>query len=678
MSILNIDKIAYGGDYNPEQWPKEVWDEDVRMFQIANIDIATVGVFSWVKHQPDEHTYSFEWLDEVIEKLHANGIKICVATGTAAHPAWMAKEYPDVLRVDFAGRKHAFGQRHNSCPNSPSYRKFSVEMARRIAEHYKDHPAVVVWHVANEYGGACYCENCATSFRDWLKNRYGSIEAVNEAWNTSFWGHTFSDFDEIVPPNLLSEHMSEADQTKTAFQGISLDYARFNSDSMLECYKLEYDVIKAQTPDIPITTNLMGTYKPLDYFKWAKHMDIVSWDNYPSYTTPRSHIAFRHDLMRGLKHGQSFMLMEQTPSQQNWQPYNSLKRPGIMRLQSYQAVAHGADTVMFFQLRRSRGACEKYHGAVIEHVGHEHTRVFRETAQLGAELERLSGSLIDARTPAKVAVLFDWPNWWAVEYSSGPSVDLKYVDEVTKYYDALYRHHVAVDVIGKDANFADYDVIIAPVLYMVTDDDASKIRDYVADGGTFVTTFFSGIVDEHDLVHLGGYPGPLRDVLGIWSEEIDALPPDKHNQIVITRPDDALRGSYACSMLYDVIHSEGADVLAVYGSDFYAGTPVLTCNTYGQGHAYYVASSPDDAFLDDLVRRLCHEQDVQPLVAAVPDVEAALRHKAGVSYLFVLNHSDSKQPVDLLGKYGQDLLTGQDIAKEFVAEAYGVYIIRLS
>lgn len=352
MINLKLPKLFYGGDYNPDQWPKAVWDEDMRLFKLAGVDVATVGVFSWARLQPDELTYDFTWLDEVMDKLHENGVYACLATATAAVPAWLATRYPEVLRTDFEGRRRNYGFRHNFCPNSLTYRHYSRLLAQKLAERYQDHPALLVWHVNNEYGGTCYSDVSAKAFRAWLRTRYGSLDALNEAWNTAFWSHTFYDWDEIVPPNLLSEHRSA---NKTAFQGISLDYARFNSDSLLACYREERDALKAVTPDVPITTNFMGTYKPLDYFRWAEHLDVISWDSYPAYDTSVSETAMRHDLMRGLKGGQPFMLMEQTPSQQNWQPYNSLKRPGVMRLWSYQAVARGADTVMFFQLGRLRG-----------------------------------------------------------------------------------------------------------------------------------------------------------------------------------------------------------------------------------------------------------------------------------------------------------------------------------
>jgi beta-galactosidase len=669
-----LPKIWYGGDYNPEQWEQEIWDEDVRMFQIAGIDVATVNVFSWALNQPNEDTYDFSLLDQIIDKLYANGTYVCLATSTGAHPAWMAKKYPDVTRVDFEGRKRKFGGRHNSCQNSPSYRKFSGLLAGKLAERYKDHPGLLIWHVSNEYGGSCYCERCEAGFRVWLQTRYGSLEALNKSWNTRFWGHTFYDWEEIVSPNALSE---EWGTDNTNFQGISLDYRRFMSETMLECYRIEYDAIKKHTPNIPVTTNLMGTYKELDYFKWAPYLDVISWDNYPSLDTPYSYTAMAHDLMRGLKDGQPFMLMEQTPSQQNWQAYNSLKRPGVMRLWSYQAIAHGADTVLFFQLRRSVGACEKYHGAVIEHVGHEHTRVFRECAELGRELNLLGESLLDSRIDAKVAIVYNWENRWAVELSSGPSVGLQYVDEVHKYYDALYQLNIQTDMIPEDADFSKYDLVIAPVLYMVKPGFAAKTEAFVQAGGSFLTTFFSGIVNENDLVTLGGYPGELRSVLGIWSEEIDALFPDQSNEVVVKSPSGALKASYTCGLLCDLIHAEGAEVIAEYGQDFYKGMPVVTRNQFGAGQAWYVATSPEPALLQDLLANICADKNIQPLLDTPEGVEVTQRSKDGKSFLFLLNHNAEDVIVESTYSNVADLLTGERLSGSIKLSAKGVRVIAL-
>ncbi|GIP01005.1 beta-galactosidase [Paenibacillus lautus] len=667
-----LPKMWYGGDYNPEQWDAEAWKEDDRMFKLAGIDVATINVFSWALSQPDEDTYDFAWLDETIDRLYRNGVYICLATSTGAHPAWMARKYPDVLRVDYEGRKRKFGGRHNSCPNSPTYRKYAKIMAGKLAERYKDHPAVLIWHVSNEYGGYCYCDNCAAAFRTWLEQRYGTLDAVNKAWNTRFWGHTFYDWEDIVVPNALSEEWSG---NRTNFQGISLDYRRFQSDSLLDCYKLERDELKRITPDIPVTTNLMGFYPELDYFKWAKEMDVVSWDNYPSLDTPYSYTAMAHALMRGLKGGQPFMLMEQTPSVQNWQPYNSAKRPGVMRLWSYQAVAHGADTVMFFQLRRSIGACEKYHGAVIEHVGHEYTRVFRECAELGKELQQLGDRILDARSDAKVAIIYDWENRWGIDLSSGPTVALNYVNEVHKYYDALHQLHIQTDMISVGEDFRKYDVVIAPVMYMAKQGFAERVEAFVSQGGTFVTTFFSGIVNEHDLVTLGGYPGELRKVMGIWAEEIDAMLPGQQNQMVMRGPKGKLKGTYDCGILCDVIHAEGAEVVAEYGSDYYQGTPSLTVNSFGQGKAWYVATSPESKFLKDLMQTICNDHGIEPVLKAPEGVEVTKRVKEDMEFTFVLNHMPESKPVPLEGDTYVDLLTGEEHRDSCEVPARGVMIL---
>ncbi|OMF95432.1 beta-galactosidase [Paenibacillus sp. FSL R7-0337] len=667
-----LPKIWYGGDYNPEQWEAPVWAEDERMFKLAGIDVATINVFSWALIQPSEDTYDFAGLDELIDRLYKNGTYVCLATGTGAHPAWMAHRYPEVTRVDVQGRKRKFGGRHNSNPNSAIYRKYAALLAGKLAERYKDHPGLVAWHISNEYGGYDYSEQSEAAFRVWLKDRYGTLVALNRAWNTRFWGHTFYDWEEIVVPNELSE---EWGGNRTNFQGISLDYRRFMSDSLLECYILEYEAIKQYSTDVPITTNLMGFYPELDYFKWAKYLDVISWDNYPSLDTPVSYTAMTHDLMRGLKNGQPFMLMEQTPSQQNWQPYNSLKRPGVMRLWSYQAVARGADTVLFFQLRRSIGACEKYHGAVIEHVGHEHTRVFRECAELGRELESLGGELLDARSAAQIGIVYDWENRWALDLSSGPSVALNYVDEVHKYYDALYQQNIEADMIGVEEDLSRYKIVIAPVLYMVKPGFAEKVEAFVQAGGTFITTYFSGIVNENDLVTVGGYPGELRKVLGIWAEEIDALLPGMSNEIVMNKDWGALNRSYTCGLLCDLIHPEGAEVLAQYGADFYKGMPALTVNSFGEGKAYYVATSPDAAFLNGFLANLCADNGIVPLVSAPEGIESVQRVKDGVSYLFLLNHSAEELRADIGEGKRTDLLTGKKFSGSTPVPGHGVLIL---
>lgn len=664
-----VNKIVYGGDYNPEQWPEEIWAEDMRLLKEANIDIVTLNVFSWAALQPSEETYDFSKLDKIMEMVRDNGLQVCLATSTGAHPAWMAKKYPDILRTEFNGLKRKFGGRHNSCPNSPTYEKYSVRLAQKIAERYRDYNNIVAWHISNEFGGECYCENCEKAFRVWLKKKYQTIENVNRAWNTAFWGHTFYDWDEIVLPNLLSEHF---EQDRSQFQGITVDYKRFNSESILECYKREYDALKAITPDIPITTNLMGFYKPLDYKMWAKYMDVVSWDNYPSNEDSPAQIAMSHDLMRGINGGEPFLLMEQTPSVTNWLPYNALKRPGVMRLWSYQAVAHGSDSVMFFQMRRTVGACEKLHGAVIDHVGTNETRVFREVKALGAELKELGEQTLGAVTDAKAAIYFDWDNWWAIECSAGPNCDLKYKDEIYNYYQALYKLNIPVDIVGPEDDLGKYQLLIAPILYMTKTGYDEKIRTFVKNGGTFVTTFFSGIADEHDLIVTGGYPGKLRDIMGIWVEESDALPSGAENHFTY-------RGkAYPAKLLCDLSHLEGAEALSVYEEDFYAQMPAITKNQFGDGRAYYVATRSSEEFYQTLMADICEECGVESLLAPQENLEVTMRRNENGRFLFLLNHADREQEM-VIKEAGCGLLEKQEYAAGDVVSvpAKGVQIIKL-
>ena len=645
-----FQRILYGGDYNPNQWPRDIWQEDMRIFKDAHINTATINVFSWAKIQPSEHEYYFDELDEIVDMLSKENYDIVFATSTAALPAWMVRKYPEVMNTDYEGRQHKFGGRHNACSNSPVFRNFARKMAYKLAERYADNPHVTCWHVSNEYGNECFCENCQKAFRVWLKDKYKTIEALNRAWNMEFWGHTLYDWEDVVLPNALSEGIG---RERTAFAGISIDYRRFNSDSLLECFKMERDAIRSVKKDAFITTNLMGTFKGLDYFKWAKEMDIVSWDNYPAYDTPWSSIAMTHDLMRGLK-DEPFILMEQTPSQQNWQDYNSLKRPGQMRAQSYQTLAHGADTIQFFQLRRSVGGCEKFHGAVIAHAGTENTRVFREVAQLGAELEQLGDRTLGSANEAEVGLIFDWDNYWALEYTSGPSVDLKYVDQIHRYYQYFYNKNIAVDMIPFDADFSKYKIVVAPVLYMVKDGMKEALESYVKNGGILITTFMSGIVGASDNVYLGGYPGPLRDLAGVWVEEIDALAPEQKNEVVFTDGNTA-----ECGLLCDLMHLEKAQALASYTRDFYAGMPAAAKNPYGNGSTYYIATQMEEAGLAKILDQAVNEAGVTSAIPEETKLEVVTRISDHTRFYFVMNFKEEEQklPKSLAGK--KDLLTGK-------------------
>ena len=640
----NVNKILFGGDYNPEQWPREIWPEDMRLLKLAGIDVVTINVFSWAALQPSEEVYDFSVLDEIIKTVSAAGMKICLGTGTATHPAWMARKYPEVLRVNIDGGKRKFGARQNSCPNSRVYREFSARLARKLAERYGTLENLIAWHVSNEYCGTCYCDNCEAAFRKWLARKYKTIDALNQAWNTSFWGHTYYEWDDIAAPSHLSEEWPPG---RTSCQIQSIDYRRFNSDSLLDCYLAEAKELREITPRIPVTTNMMATYWELDYQRWGKHMDFIAWDNYPALDAPYTRTALNHALMRGCGGGGPFALMEQTPSVTNWRPYNSLKRPGIMRLWSYQDLAHGSDTVMFFQLRRSRGCCEKFHGAIIDHCGHENTRVFREAAVLGAELKKLGDSIVDSRIESRVAVLYDWDNWWATHLSAGPTSDLNYPEELFRFYNALARLNISTDVIGADTPLDSYKILFAPILYMVKPGFAEKLEAFVRRGGVFVTTYFSGMADEHDLITVEGYPGELRSLCGLWVEETDALLPGKSNAFVIDGAwaDSPLAGTWKTDLLCDIIRPEGAETVARYADDFYAGTPALCRNSYGTGTVWYFGSRPQAALLDRFAALVCGECGIEPVFPPQEGIEASRRIKGEREFIFVLNHNTAETEI---------------------------------
>jgi len=662
-------KIYYGGDYNPDQWDDATIDEDMRLFKLAGINMVTMPVFSWAKLEPEEGVYEFEWLDRLMDKFAENGISVCLATPTVAQPAWLSTRYPEVLPVDIAGRKRTHGMRVFFCYNSQKYRERAKAIAGAMAKRYSNHKALAVWHVANEYGTYCYCDNCQRKFRVWLRERYGTIEELNERWNTTFWGRIVYSFEEITLPTELNDDYR--------FNPIiTLDYQRFVTDSTVECFENEYWELKKYTPKIAVQTNMSGYIKKLDQFVMAGKMDIVGWDNYPSPNQDKSLVAMKHDIMRGLKDGAPFMLMEQSPNQQNWQPYNKLKKPGEVRLLSYQAMAHGADTCLFFQMRQSVGGQEKFHGAIIAHAGHENTRIFKECSILGKELKQLGDIFIGSRINAKVGILFDWNNWWSLELSSGPSKDMDYLNSVRKYYKAFYDKNIPVDMVGFASDLEKYDVIVAPMLYMMKDGIAEKIEAAVKKGKTLITTTMSGLVDTNDCCVFGEYPGPLREILGIWVEETDALFTNEKNHIVMNNKIEGMKDSYECEFLCDVVHSRGAEVLASFGEDFYAGGASVTVNQYGEGRAYYIGTQPNDAFLGDFIGYIAKEASLKAHYQVEENVEVTLREIEDREIFFVINHNEVEAKVEFEKDTLYNLLTEEEVSGTQTIKGRDVWVLQ--
>ncbi|TSO26559.1 beta-galactosidase [Lactobacillus sp. LL6] len=647
--MKELSRFLYGGDYNPEQWPESTWAKDIEVFEKADINSASINIFSWALLEPEENKYDFSKLDKIVEELSEHNFEIVMATSTAAMPAWMFKKYPDLARVDYQGRRHKFGQRHNFCPSSSNYQRLAKNLVEKIAKRYHDNSHIAVWHVNNEYGGNCYCEKCQEEFRKWLKNRYKTLDNLNKAWNNNVWSHTIYNWDEIVVPNELGDAWGE-EGTKTIVAGLSIDYLRFQSEKLQNLFKMEKSIIKKYDPDASVTTNFHSLpNKMIDYQKWAKDQDIISYDSYPAYNAPKYLPAFLYDLMRSLKH-QPFMLMESTPSQVNWQAYSPLKRPSEMEATEFQAVAHGANTVQFFQLKQAIGGSEKYHGAVISHSQKTDTRAFREVADLGKKLKKVGPKILPTNNHAQVALLFDWSNFWSYDFVDGISQDFNYMSEVLDYYRQFYERNIPVDVIGVDDDFSQYNLVAAPVLYMVKSGLNEKINNYVNHGGKFITTFMSGMVNESDNIYIGGYPGALKDVTGIWVEESDAVVPGQE----ITADFDG--NELECGLICDLIHPQSARVLAKYSSEFYADTPAVTVNDYGHGKAWYIGSKFKHDSLTKIMDKILEECKVSGL--ANSNLEITCREdQDDKKYYFILNMSNEIKELPNKFLNYQDLIT---------------------
>ncbi|ALV42241.1 beta-galactosidase [Pseudarthrobacter sulfonivorans] len=651
----NVEGIAYGGDYNPEQWPADIRLEDLELMKEAGVSFLSVGIFSWALLEPAEGEYNFGWLDEVMDNLAATGIKVALATATAAPPAWLIRKHPEILPVTADGTVLGPGSRRHYTPSSAVYRRYATGITRVIAERYKDHPALALWHVDNELG--CHVSEFhgaedAAAFRTWLERRYGSIEALNAAWGTAFWSQNYGSFEEILPPGVAPSTLNPGQQ---------LDFQRFNSWALMDYYRALVAVLRDVTPGVPCTTNLMASSatKALDYFEWAKDLDVIANDHYLVAADPERQIelAFSADLTRGIAGGDPWILMEHSTSAVNWQPRNQPKMPGEMLRNSLAHVARGADAVMFFQWRQSFAGSEKFHSAMVPHGGRD-TRVWREVVELGSVLKRLA-PVRGSRVESRVAIVFDYEAWWASEIDSKPSEDVKYLDVLRAFHRSLFLRGIAVDLVHPSSPLEGYDLVLVCTLYSVTDAAAANIAAEARAGATVLVTYFSGIVDEQDHVRLGGYPGAFRELLGIRVEEFHPL---------LAGGQLKLSDGGVSSVWSEHVHLAGAEAVQTFTEYPLEGVPSLTRHAVGSGDsagaasgaAWYLATFPDRDGIEAVVDRLLAESGVAPVAAADRGVELVRRRTDdGGSFLFAINHSRSAAAVEAAGV---DLLTGARFA----------------
>ena len=703
-----IGGFVHGGDYNPEQWldRPDILEQDVELMKKAGINSASVGIFSWSVLEPQEGRYDFDWLAQIIDRLYENGIYTVLATPSGARPAWLDAKYPEAMRVNQMGMREHHGGRHNHCMSSPVYREKVALIDRKLAERFGSHPGVIMYHISNEFSGECYCDHCITKFRKYLREKYDNdIEKLNRAWWTFFWSHRYNDFDQIEPPFVHGE---------TSVMGLNLEWKRFTTWNTNDFMKAEADVLHSVTPHIPVTANLMRMFGGLDYRKMAPHMDVVSWDNYPPFHNDWETLedtafetAFQHALMRSLKRGVPFMMMESAPGLVNWQNVNKVKRPGIHRLACLQAVACGSDSVQYFQWRKGRGSYEQFHGAVVDHIGTDDTRIFREVAEVGELLQQIApaaGTLVKTRA----AMLFDWDNRWAIEDMQGLGRNTKkYEQTCIGIWKEFFRLGVDMDIVGSDENLDRYDLVVAPMLYMLQPGTAQNLKAFVERGGQLLATYLCGYVDSEQLCYLGGFPGDgLKDLFGIVSEEIDSLYPTDRNGIALTeealgraampaqagetpsrnrqdareaaaasvegRPE--ARGDWEVFDYAEILRVRDADVLGTYTDDFYQGSAAVTCKSHGEGRAYYVAARTSAAAMRPLFERMLGDAGIA--VRKLPrGVECHVRSGEEGVYEFYLNWT--KEAVTVPGVKGTDILSGETLDGSLELSEYGVAVVRL-
>ncbi|WP_311774043.1 beta-galactosidase [Metabacillus elymi] len=671
--------MLHGGDYNPDQWldRPDILADDIKLMKLSHTNTFSVGIFAWSALEPEEGVYNFEWLDEIFENIYKNGGRIILATPSGARPAWLSQKYPEVLRVNASRMKQLHGGRHNHCFSSEVYREKTQNINRLLAERYGNHPGLIMWHISNEYSGECHCDQCQHAFRHWLKQKYDhDLKALNDAWWTNFWSHTYSDWSQVESPSPIGEN---------AVHGLNLDWRRFVTDQTISFFENEIVPLKEMTPNIPITTNFMADtfdlipFQALDYSKFAKHLDVISWDAYPAWHNDwestadlAMKVGFINDLYRSLKQ-QPFLLMESTPSGVNWHDVNKTKRPGMHLLSSMQMLAHGSDSILYFQWRKSRGSSEKFHGAVVDHDNSSENRVFKEVAKVGETLEKLS-EVVGTNRTSDVAILYDWENNWAINDAQGFGMKTKrYPQTLQQHYRTFWEKDISVDVITKEQDFAAYKLLIVPMLYLVSEETISRLKAFVASGGTLVMTYISGIVNEHDLTYMGGWHKDLQEIFGMKPVETDTLFPNDKNFVTFRN------GTYELKDYATVIESNTANIEGVYQDDFYANTPAITSHQYESGKSYYIGARLDDQFHQDFYSELIKDLSLEPVfpVTHGKGVSVQVRQAPEHDYIFVMNFTEEKQQVSFETKV-TDMVTGEDLTGEITLDKYEVRIVEKS
>lgn len=643
--------FARGADWNPDQWPKDIWLRDIELMVEAKVNLVSFPVFGWAQLEPSEGKFDFTLLDELMDQLAANNIGADLATATATPPAWLVRKYPDVLPVDSAGVTLDYGSRQSYCPNSPSFRSGLERLVTQLAKRYKDHPALKIWHISNEFGdhiSRCYCQNCEVSFRNWLVNRYQSVASLNQAWGTKMWGQVYSDFSEVNPPR---KTMAPANPSH------NLDYARFATYSITELLLMEKRILSRISPNHPVLTNFMTVLTDVDYWKLSEHVDYVTFDNYPDPADPLAHnaAAFNYGVMRSLAKRQPWMLLESATSAVSWREHNVPKKDGLNRLHSFQAVANGSDAVMYFQWRASLVGAERFHSAVIGHFGEE-SRTHLETKRIWDELANLS-EIVGSKVRASAAFLLDWESRWAMHGpETMPSEKLLWIEQMREYHKVLLSLGVTVNAVHPEQALGEYDLVIAPSSFMLSKSATEEIMKYVQNGGHLVFGPFSGVVNENNHVPENGYLGNLAECFGIRIEEY--WPHVDPAEVELESGSKLLAQSWS-----ELLHANpGTRVIARYLTGALAGKPAVTSNKFGSGVSTYISFNAKALHLTEILGKVLVEAGIPHRASQNLEVESVTRTNGASDYVFVLNHGDLSVTVQLPA--GSEVLLASSNAKD--------------
>jgi beta-galactosidase len=678
--------MYFGVDYYPEQWvfpyggsaehPEAQWLHDAQLMRRAGFNVVRLGEFSWGLCEKEEGKFNFDWLKRVMDILGDHGIQTVLGTPTAAPPIWLAKKHPEILPVDERGLTRHEGTRRAVCLNSDAYWTYSKRIVENMAQALGAHPQLIAWQIDNSLGGnfteASFNEDTRRDWHGWLEAKYETIERLNEQLGLRHWGQLVSAWNEVPMPMAAPTVHNPA---------LVLDWNRFCSDTIVQFVGMQAEILRKLTPGRPITTNLRAMRHRFDHFDLANVLDFVSIESTAAIKAKPGDIACEIDMLRSLKKSEiktpdgdvGFWVMEQKAGNANWQEVNSLVRPGVLRMFTYQLVSRGATAVLFFRWRQPRFGSEKFHGAVLPHNLEGSRRVFDEVAQIGEELKVLAPALQGTRVVAQACIIYTHDNDWTLQQPNPPTKYFNLREHIQLIYNALHDRNILVDFARPGEELSGYKIVFVPSLHLLSAGDADHLKLYVQNGGTLVGTFNTGHVDEHSMVPDSGLPHNLTDLFGLEVQEFDTLPPSEENHLTF-------KGAFPTSHLHpaklwcDLIEPKGCQILAVYSKDFYAGKPALTINTFGLGKAVYLGTQSHQHFYHDLITWLRNMTGLHPLLKVPENVEVSMRERDGARVYFLLNHASSPIRIQFY-KPMHDFLTGNNLVGNYDLQPHGVLVI---